>query len=111
MNHLPPPQRLGATQGEGAVEVAFAQGAAWGCAWGRCPPARVSERVGIPALPLTEDLPVHSAGAGFRFPQLKLFPAFGHSESPADSSWRGGVGGGTGIGEIAEEPLVGEKFP
>lgn len=80
MNHLPPPQRLGATQGEGAAEAAFAQGAAGGVLWGSCPSARVSERVGIPAQPLAEDLPVHPAGAGFRFPQRKLFPAFGLSE-------------------------------
>lgn len=83
-----------ATLGARAAEIAFARGAARGCAWGRCPSARVSERVGIPALPLAEDFPVHPAGAGFRFPQRKLFPAFGHRESPADSSpgYRG-VGG------------------
>lgn len=54
----------------------------------------------IPALSLAEDLPVHPAGAGFRFPQRKLFPAFGHSAAPAGFS-RGSM----------EETLVGEKFP
>lgn len=74
-----------ATLGARAAEIAFARGAAMGCAWGRCPSARVSERVGIP---------VHPAGAGFRFPQRKLFPASGHRESPADSRrGYGGVGG------------------
>lgn len=37
MNHLPPPQRLGATQGEGAAEVAFAQGATGGVLRGVIP--------------------------------------------------------------------------
>lgn len=100
------PAHAPATQGEGAAEIAFVRGAARGCAWGRCPSTRVSERVLIPALPLAEDFPVHPAGAGFRFPQRKLFPAFGHSESLADSSR-----GLQGCRGSAKEPLVGEKFP
>lgn len=56
--------------------------------------------MGIPALPLAEDLPVHPAGAGFRFPQRKLFPASELSAAPAGFS-RGSV----------EETLMGEKIP
>lgn len=102
MNHLPPPQRLGATQGEGPAKFAFAQGEAGGVLGGVVPSARVSERVGIPALPLAEDLPVHPGGAGFRFPQRKLFPVLGLID-------RTPVGDG-GRGRSAEESLMGEKF-
>lgn len=56
--------------------------------------------MGIPALPLAGDLPVHPAGAGFRFPLRKLFPAFGRSAALAGSS-KGSM----------EETLMGEKLP
>lgn len=42
MNHLPPPQRPGATQGEGAADTAFAQGEA------RAVPGGVVPQLGSP---------------------------------------------------------------
>lgn len=90
MNHLPPPQPR---KVRGPQRLPLPEAQSGGVLGGVVPQLGVSERVGIPALPLAEDFPVHPAGAGFRFPQRKLFPAFGHSESPADSS----RGGGTGV--------------
>lgn len=91
VNHLPPPQRPGATQGEGAADFAFAQGAARGALGGVLPQLGSPRGWGFLACPwprifLSTQLELASVSHSENFSLLlvlvRLLPA------PAGEAWR-----------------------